>query len=105
MRAVLLVAVAVALVGCGRGDPQKCDAACRNYASLMYWKDADVEIAKAPEEQRPALKKQKLAELAQKVENGVDFCVSKCQAANNDGQMKCMIEAKTAKTVKACADD
>ena len=105
MRAVLFVAVAVALAACGRGDQQKCDAACRNYASLMYWKTADAEIASVPEAQRPALKKQKLAELAQKVENGVDFCVSKCQAANNDGQMKCMIEAKSAKAVKACADD
>ena len=104
MRSVLFVAI-LGLAACGRGDQQKCDAACRNYASLMYWKGADPLIAAAPEDQRLAMKKQKLSELASKVENGVDFCVSKCQAANNDTQMKCMIEAKTAKAVKACADD
>ncbi len=93
------------LASCGRGDQQKCDLACRNYASLMFWKDADPIIAAAPEDQRAALRKQKLAEFASKLENGVDFCVSKCQAANNDGQMKCMTEAKTAKAVKACATD
>ncbi|MBA3541942.1 MAG: hypothetical protein H0T79_20165 [Deltaproteobacteria bacterium] len=102
MRYVLLVMFA--LSGCGKGDPQKCDQACRNYGTLMFWKVADAEIEKAPVDQREALRKAKVVELASKLESGVTFCVSKCQSANNEEQMKCMIGAKTADVINKCAD-
>lgn len=102
MRYVLLVMFGLA--ACGKGDFQKCDQACRNYGQLMFWKAADAEIEKAPAEKRDELRKQKLAELATKLESGIDFCVSKCQSANNEESTNCMIAAKTAKTVNACAE-
>lgn len=102
----LVISVALAFVAaCGKGDKQMCDQACRNYAQLMYWSTADAELAKLPAEQREAAKKQKLAEMASKIENGIDFCVSKCQSANNDDQSKCLIDAKTAAAAKACTAD
>jgi hypothetical protein len=71
----------------------------------MFWKEADVEIANAKPDQREALKKQKLGEVSSKIEAGIDFCVSKCQSADNDDQIKCMIEAKTPERAKQCVSD
>ncbi|MCX5748420.1 MAG: hypothetical protein NT062_38695 [Proteobacteria bacterium] len=93
---------ALVLAACGKGDPQKCDAACRNYATLQYWELADAEIARTAPDKREAVKRQKVIDLAAKLEVGLDFCVSKCEAANNDDQTKCLIDAKTAGQVKAC---
>ena len=104
MRSVLIVFLAM-LSACGKGDKQKCDAGCRNFASLMYWKPVDVEIAKLPPEQQDAERKKRLGEVTSKIELGIDFCVSKCQAANNDDQADCMVKAKTYDQAKACVDD
>lgn len=101
--AVALVTVlGAAAAGC-KVDAQKCDQACRNAASLVYWKTADQEIAAAPADQRDALRKQKLGEFAKKVEEGIDGCVLRCQSARNEDDASCLIEAKTAEQVKACS--
>ena len=55
MRSFLVLAFVFTL-GC-KGDPVKCEEACRNYAKLVFWEEADVEIAKAPPEQRDELRK------------------------------------------------
>ncbi|HEY6173583.1 MAG TPA: hypothetical protein VIX73_04030 [Kofleriaceae bacterium] len=99
MRWILLVLLAVAAC---RGDAQQCDQGCRNMASLVFWRDADKEIAAAPADQRDALRKQKLAELTTKLEAGIDFCVSQCQAAGNQRTIDCLIAAKTADQAVAC---
>ena len=100
----LVVALTLLLCAC-KGDIQKCDQACRNYGTLVYWKHADAEIAAAPVAERDALRKRRLAEFDSKLENGVDMCVSQCQSANNDTDMECMIAAKTAAAVIACTTD
>ena len=92
-----------ALAGC-KGDPVKCDQGCRNYFTLHFWAEADKEIAKAPVDQRDALRKQKLGELDTRMANGVDMCVSQCQAANDKDGIECMIAAKTVEQVKTCAN-
>jgi hypothetical protein len=97
----LVVALGLLLTAC-KGDMQKCEQACRNYGTLMYWQHADAEIAAAPPAERDALRKRRLGEFEAKLENGVDMCVSQCQSANNDKDMDCMIAAKTADQVKAC---
>ncbi len=104
MRVVTLVFALVAAVGC-KGDPQKCEAAVRNYASLVYWQGADAEIAAVPPEQRDALRKQKLAEFSANLEKGLQTLVTQCTSANNKDQINCMIEAKTADQAKACTKD
>src|SRR5215813_12872101 len=99
-RAAVLV---IALVAGCRVDAQQCDQACRNVASLLYWKTADQEIAAAPADQRDALRKQKLDEFARKVEAGIDGCVLRCQSARDRTTVDCLIAARTADQVQACS--
>ena len=104
MRHVLALALfaTLALAGC-KGDPEKCDQACRNYAELVFWDKANAEIDAAPPEKRDELRKQKLAEFTKNLELGINTCSSKCLSANNDEQTKCLLQAKTAKQAKDCA--
>jgi hypothetical protein len=97
----LAVLLSLLLCAC-KGDMQKCEQACRNYGTLVYWKHADAEIAAAPAAEQDALRKKKLGQFDSKLENGVDMCVSQCQSANNDADMECMIAAKTADQAIAC---
>jgi hypothetical protein len=99
--AALVFALAGLVAGC-RGDPVQCDKGCRNYFTLNFWKQADAEIAKAPPEQRDALRKQKLGELDKGLESGVDMCVSQCISVGNTNDTECMVTAKTADQVRAC---
>ena len=103
-RTVLSLATLMALAvggGC-KGDAQKCETGCRNYAGLVYWKQADAEITAAPADQRDTLRKRKLGEFDTKLEGGIDMCVSQCQSANNDTQIDCLIAAKTADKATEC---
>lgn len=100
----LLLALGVSLGAC-KGDRQLCEDACRNSAALLYWRDADAEIAKAPADTRAALRKTKLGMFDSKLEGGIELCINQCSSANNEDQMKCMIEAKTATQVDVCIKD
>jgi hypothetical protein len=99
----LLLAAAIALAAC-KGDPQKCDQAARNYATLTYWKRTDAEIARLPDAQQHLARSKKLSEFANGLEKDIDFFVQQCVSANNDDQVDCMIAAKTAEEVAKCAD-
>src|SRR3954471_20197671 len=99
MRFVTLVFVLAGLVAC-QGDPQKCEVAVRNYATLVYWKQADAEIAAVPPEKGEKLRKQKHAEFTAQMDKGIQTLVSQCVSANNKDQVKCMAEAKTAEEAK-----
>ena len=100
-RWLLVLAAAAAC----KGDPDKCEKACRNYAELVYWQKADADIAAVPPEQRDALRKEKLAKFTGDLERGINLCTSQCVSATatSDKQADCMIAAKTADAVKACA--
>jgi len=103
MRFVTLCLALFLVAGCKQGDPEKCEQAVRNYATLQYWKHADVEIAKAPPEQRDELRKKKLADFTTKMENGVQTLVTQCVSANDKDTINCMIAAKTADEAEKCA--
>ena len=105
MRHVLALALfaTLAITGC-KGDPEKCDKACRNYAELIFWDKANKEIDAVPPEQRDELRKQKLAEFTKNIELGLNTCTSKCLSANNDDQTKCLLNAKTAQQARTCAE-
>jgi hypothetical protein len=95
--------LAMALILCAcKGDAVKCDQGCRNFATLIYWKTADAEIAATPVGERDALRKRKLGELDTKLERGIDMCVSQCQSANKTDDIDCLIAAKTADQATAC---
>jgi hypothetical protein len=97
------LALALVLMVCAcRGDPVKCDQGCRNYATLVYWKSADAEIAAAPADKRDALRKRFLGKFDSMLENGVDVCIGQCQSAGNTAQIDCMMDAKTADQALAC---
>ncbi len=102
MRAVTLI-LALSLAACHQGDPDKCEQAVRNYATLMYWRNADAVIAKAPPEKRDALRKEKLADFTAKMDKGVQTLVTQCVSANDKDTINCMIEAKTAEEAEKCA--
>lgn len=103
----LLALCFVFATGCQacKGDPEKCDQACRNYAELNFWEKANAEIDKLPPAERDAARKQKMAEFAASIEKGADMCMSKCVSANNTDQTDCLIAARTAKAARACVAD
>jgi hypothetical protein len=96
--------IVIALTAC-KSDPVKCEQGIRNYAQLVYWDQADAEIAAAPVAQRDALRKDKLAKFQADMERGLQIEVSKCTSANFGSQIDCMNAAKTAKQAKACIPD
>lgn len=100
MRGLLVTLV---LLGACKGDAQRCEQAARNYATLMYWKTAEAELAQLPAEKRASARKKKVSEFTNELETKIDFVVSQCQSANNDDQVDCMIAAKTADQALACA--
>jgi hypothetical protein len=100
LRAVV-IAVLGLLAAC-KGDHDKCEKACRNYGTLLYWDIADKAIQAAPPAERDALRKRKLGEFSSLLENGVDTCINQCTSANNDKQNDCMTNAKTAAEAKLC---
>jgi hypothetical protein len=91
----------LALSGC-RGDPQRCQQACRNFGDLVYWKPAEAEIAKAPPDQRDALRKQRLGELSSRLEVHINLCVSQCVSVRDPATPDCLIAARTADQALAC---
>jgi hypothetical protein len=103
MRRAVLIAVLGLLAAC-KGDRDKCEKACRNYGTLLYWDIADKAIQAAPEAERDALRKRKLGEFSSLLENGVDTCINQCTSANNDKTIDCMTSAKTAAEATKCTE-
>jgi hypothetical protein len=102
MRLALVLLVAIA--ACKKGDPVKCDNACRNYAQLTYWHQHDQEIAAAPPEQRDALRQKLLADFTRGMERGLDLCTTKCVDANYDKDVDCWTNAKTYEQLQKCKE-
>jgi hypothetical protein len=101
MRAVTVLLICLA--ACHQGDPDRCEAAVRNYGTLLFWRDADATIEKAPPEKRDELRKQKLSEFTARMDNGLQTLVTQCVSANDKDTIECMIEAKTADEAEKCA--
>jgi hypothetical protein len=101
MRAVTVLLICLA--ACHQGDPDRCEAAVRNYGTLLFWRDADVTIEKAPVEKRDELRKQKLSEFTARMDNGLQTLVTQCISANDKDTIECMINAKTADDAEKCA--
>jgi hypothetical protein len=102
VRSILLALVLATTAGACGANGADCDKACRNYFTLHYWDEADREIAKAPPDQRDALRRKKVEELDPRMQGELNMCVSQCREAAGNKEAKCMIEAKTVKDVEAC---
>lgn len=94
----------VAMAACKKGDPKKCDVACRNYAQLKFWHDNDPKIDALPPEQRDEARKKALAEFTRGMERGLDLCTSKCVDAGYEKDVTCWTNAKTYDDLKKCND-
>ncbi len=103
MRRALVIAV-LGLVAACKGDHEKCEKACRNYGTLLYWDIADQAIQAAPAAERDVMRKRKLGEFSSILENGVDTCINQCTSANNTTQTDCMSNSKTAAEAKKCVN-
>lgn len=103
MTRLVVVVLALTAFGC-QGDRVKCEKALRNYAHLVFWEEAEAEIAAAPADKRDELRKEKLAVFERNLEKGLEPMITRCVSAKNAGA-DCMIEAKTAKQAKACSAD
>lgn len=104
VRALVLFALGLLTAGLAacKGDPVMCEQGCRNYAQLVFWKNAEAKIAAEPAEQRDALRRDMAAKYEADLKRGVERCVSQCQSANNTDDTECMIAAKTADQALAC---
>ena len=104
MRWALAVVIVLTVTACKKGDPVKCEAACRNYAQLDFWHGADAEINKLPADQRDAARQKKLAEFTRGLERGLDLCTTKCVDANYNKDVSCWTNAKTYEQLQKCND-
>jgi hypothetical protein len=91
-----ILGLILALSGC-RGDPQRCEQACRNFSHLVDEKlvEADAEVTAAVPDLRDALRKRKL-------ESHVQICVQQCVSTNDTATVDCMIAAKSADQALVC---
>ncbi len=101
-RALCLAVVVLGFAACKRPSVESCEEALRNYASLTYWEQAEVEIAAAPPAEREKVRAAKLADRDQKIKDGLDFAVGQCRAARDFEGVKCMKAARTAAAARAC---
>lgn len=100
--AVLVVATALAAPGCKKPKAEDCEAGIRNWFTLIYWEEAEKEIAAAPPEQRDAVRAAKLADRDKKLAEGMELSVRQCRAAGDFAGVKCMKAARTAAQARAC---
>lgn len=98
------VVVAVGLSACKRPTPEDCDAAVRNWFTLIYWEQAEKDIAAAPPEQREQLRKTKLADRDAKLNEGIGLAIMQCRAARDFDGVKCMRAATTADEARKCRE-
>lgn len=103
-----LVPVAVVLAGaltvtaCSKPRAEDCEEAIRNWFTLIYWEDAEKEIAAAPPGERDGLRTQKLADRDACLADGLDLSTRQCRAARDFSFVKCMKSARTAQQARAC---
>ena len=83
-------------------DRSACDRACRNFATLKFWQHAEAEISALPEDAQDSAHAMKSDQLAKKLEEGLEGCISTCLGANNAQQTGCWGDAKSVDELAAC---
>lgn len=96
------IVVALGLTACKRPSPEDCEAAARNWFTLVYWEQAEKDIAAAPPEQREQLRQAKLADRDAKIKDGIGLAIMQCRAARDFDGVKCMRAATTADEARKC---
>ncbi|HVK73023.1 MAG TPA: hypothetical protein VM734_06865 [Kofleriaceae bacterium] len=101
---VLVLSAALGLGACKRPSPQACEEAIRNWYTLVYWEEAEKQIAAAPPEQRDELRKQKLAKHDKDIEAGIEQAIMDCRSSRDFDGVKCMKEATTGAQARQCRE-
>ena len=101
-----VIAVGLGLGGCDRPGLAECEKVCWHVFELTYWKQAELEIAAAPREQREALRADKERELAA-LKADPDYpnpkiCAEQCNERGSSAQVECQLAATTVDEAKAC---
>jgi hypothetical protein len=103
--AIVVLGIAGVLAGaCSRPSPSDCEAAVRNWFTLVYWDEAEKEIAAAPPAERDALRKAKADDKDQKLASGLDLAIRQCRSARDHDGVKCMKAATTGAQARACRE-
>jgi hypothetical protein len=101
---VATLALAAGASACQKPSVQECDKACRNANRLLYWDEVEKEAATLPEAERAAFRASKESEFHETLQKGIDHCIAQCRSADNDAQVKCFQDAKTADEIRKCKD-
>lgn len=102
-RSLAVLALVLALAGaCSRPSAQDCEAALRNWFTLIYWDQAEKEIAAAPPAERDALRKAKAEDKDKKLAAGLELGIMQCRGARDHEGVKCMKAATTAAQARKC---
>jgi hypothetical protein len=104
MRTLWILLVVSGLAACKKPSVQECDKACRNANRLLFWDEAEKAAAELPESERAAFMKSKEEQFHSTLQAGIDHCIAQCRSADNDAQIKCLTDAKTADDVRKCKD-
>ena len=96
------VVVALAASACSKPKAEACEEAIRTWFTLIYWEDAEKEIADAPPAEREAVRATKLADRDACLEMGLDLSVRQCRAARDYDFIKCMKGVRTAEQARKC---
>jgi hypothetical protein len=99
---VMVLALALGLAACKRPSPEDCEAAASKWFTLIYWDQAEKEIAAAPAAQRDELRKAKVADHDAKLKNGINLAIMQCRGARDFDAVKCMKMASTADQARKC---
>ena len=100
--AAVVLASALAAAGCSKPKAEDCEEAIRQWFTLIYWEDAEKEIAEAAPAERDALRAKKLADRDVCMSVGMDLAVRQCRAARDFKFVDCMKSARTAAQARAC---
>jgi hypothetical protein len=99
------IVLTLLLTACDKASVQDCDRATRNYFKLMYWREAEAQIAEAPEAERAALRIEKQEQLEPRMMKSLDLAVQKCVSGADKAQVRCWTKATTAEQAQACKKD
>jgi hypothetical protein len=108
MRAVLLLSVLAAALGCSRASPEQCDALCLRYNELHYWETFETEAAALAPDAREKLRAERQKEwtaiAAREFDPGRANCVKECRRSAGPKEVKCVEAAKTVAEAKKCLE-
>ena len=109
MRTIGLLIVAGFLLSClgggSRPSEEVCEKACLHFAKLFHDDKWSSKLAAAPESERAAIEKERVADwqdVTSNPERGLQACVVACNRPGRQGQVDCHMKATTWAEAQKC---